>query len=168
MTPFNNELRRLLERLECGELQADDERLLESLIASESPESLAQAVGARAARPDPALRASAHALEAASVPTEAQWERVWAGVHAARPSARRWTPRVLRLWRASAAAAAACLALAALWGARVTAAPEADWPVRLATNVEIHALDVGEDSTSFLVSLGDDGARVIWVLPGEG
>jgi hypothetical protein len=134
------------------------------------------AIAARLTAQKPELGASLakvlDALDRRARPTPRAWEGVWEQIESAAPAARgtsrRSVARILRLWPALAAAAA-CLLLAVAW--TWTARPSAsdEWPLRLATNVEIDDLEVPEGATSFVVETGgESGIQVIWVLEDQG
>jgi hypothetical protein len=109
------------------------------------------------------------AERSAAPPGDRPWERVWEQVDTAltlRPTVtatgalRR--PRTIRLW-VGLAAAAACIALVSLWPWK-PAPTESPWPIVLAGNVEIDALEVSDDATPVIWSTGgSEPVNVIWV-----
>jgi hypothetical protein len=163
----------LLRRIEAGELDsltpAEIERA-ERLLNSDS--AAAGRVAGQIPPVDANLRDALADAASDSMPREADWDAAWARIEAAAAPARGPMPRTLR-WGTSVGAIAACLLVAALWSmpdARRsgTRAPEA-WPVVLAHDVEIDALEVGEDTLPIVVATGgDDSVEVIWVMETEG
>ena len=118
----------------------------------------------------PRLDGALDALARSEQPVPQQWEQAWQRIDAAtsaRPRvARRPVARVIRYWP-GLLAAAACALLAFLWTVQPAASEE--WPMRLATSVEIDDLEVPEGATSFVISTGgDSGVQVIWVLDEQG
>lgn len=121
--------------------------------------------------PDPLLAAALTRLTQHHAPTKIAWDRVWERVdEATTPVVARHqaTPaRVLfRFWK-PLAVAAACAVLALTWR---FGSPSADeWPLRLATSVEIVSLEVYDGATPFVIqSGGEHGVSVIWMLPDQG
>jgi hypothetical protein len=133
------------------------------------------AVAARLANEKPELGSpladSLVALDQRTPPAPRVWQDVWERIDAAAPAGMRrigqvGAPRILRLWK-PLAAAAACILLTVFWTLK-PAAPE-EWPLQLATNVEIDQLEVPEGATSFVISTGgENGIDVIWVLEDQG
>jgi hypothetical protein len=104
-------------------------------------------------------------------PVPQRWEEVWQQIDRAAPAARRGAAarpvtRIMRFWP-GLVAAAACALLAFLW--TVQPAESEEWPMRLATSVEIDDLEVPEGMTSFVISTGgENGVQIIWVLEDRG
>lgn len=166
MQPTKPNLEELIEKIEAGVLAdlSDEQvaRLADALDAGALPE-----VADRRATPDPRLRSALDQVERPALPTSAAWDTMWqrvdAAAHAEPPSV---GARVLRLWRPLGVAVAAGLMLAAIWARPVEprAAAADDWPLRLARDVQINALEVS-NGTPFVVSLGGgNGSEMIWVL----
>ncbi len=132
---------------------------------------VAERLAGQKARPEPHLDQVLADLDRRAQPTPRAWQDVWRHIEAAAPrtAGRRpgaLSPRVVRLWR-PLAAAAACLLLTVFWTLRPSA-PEA-WPLQLATNVEINELEVSEDATTFVFATGArNDVQVIWVLEDQG
>jgi hypothetical protein len=185
MDPRLTDFEQLARQIEAGDLAGlsaeQIERLAEALDADPAP-----TFASRRAAPDAGLRRALDASERPALPTTAQWDAMWARIEAAPAAAaadampgvapgrhaRSAAPppetagaRLLRLWRPLGVAVAAGLALAAIWARPTTPAPPTDdWPLRLASDVQINALEVSE-GTPFIVSLGEaHGPEVIWVL----
>ncbi len=101
----------------------------------------------------------------ASMPTNADWNRIWQRVDSAAPtreSTARAIGRTIRLWQ-PLAAAAACLLLMILW--RV--APlrtEPAWELQLSGSVVVHELEIFGGDSAFVAYSDDDGSAVIWVF----
>ena len=75
-------------------------------------------------------------------------------------------PRILRIFRPLAAAAAAVIAVG-LWNADRGPALQ-PWPVEWTHSVEIEALDAAEDVMPLVLAAGNgESMPVIWVLPSE-
>jgi hypothetical protein len=117
----------------------------------------------------PRFDAALEALARCEPPAPQQWQQVWQQIDTAtgaRPrAARRPMARIMRYWPGMLAAAA-CAVLALLWTVQPGSSDE--WPLRLATSVEIDDLEVPAGATSFVVSIGDSGVQVIWVLDEQG
>lgn len=167
-------LERNLQLLARGELDAlspEEIAGLEALL-NEDPRLASVLADQRGAPGDPLLAAVA-AADAAAMPSTAQWERAWGKLAepAASAVSRGRRPLILRLWQPFAAAAA-CVALIALWvtgkpANRSQMGPTDDWPIELATNVVIDELEVFDGSTAYIIPVGGKGAQVIWILPGD-
>lgn len=140
---------------------------LESVLNDEP--AVADRLAGQIAAPDRCLAGVLRESEQAEMPRAAAWEAAWERIDA--PGAitrfvekRGGVARILRRWRPLAAVAAG-LIMAALWRIS-TAAPVRPWPMQLAADVEINALEVTGETTPFVVSTGDEGdVQVIWVLP---
>lgn len=119
-----------------------------------------------AARPEAALR------EAVRLPTEQAWGEAWERVDAASESPAPSTQRILRFARpwGTFAAAAVVMLMVGLW--RVMPDPESNgWALQLAgiDDVEIESLETFGNSTSMLMTAGDDDEiSIIWVMDDEG
>jgi len=118
----------------------------------------------------PRLAGVLDALARSEPPVPQQWEQVWRRIDTAasarQRAARRPAARIMRYWPGMLAAAA-CALLAFLWTVQPGSSEE--WPLRLATSVEIDDLEVADGATSFVVSTGgDSGVQVIWVLDEQG
>jgi len=148
-------------------LQPDQVARLEAIL-NEEP-----SVAARLADHVPAVDARlARVLarvEQGVTPGMAAWERAWERIDAVAPAAVarvdavRRRALVLRLWK-PLAAVAACLVMAALWRAG-SPRPREEWPMQLATDVEINALEVSDGATPFVISDGGEHAvQIIWVV----
>ena len=114
---------------------------------------------------EPQLADALAQAERQSLPSTGAWSRAWDRIAAAQPKVARRPrvgPQILRLWR-PLAAVAACLVLAAAWWIGTPRPPTAP-PLRLATDLEIDRLEVYDGDTPFVVSIGDSGAVIIWVL----
>ncbi len=114
----------------------------------------------------PQLAAALRELDRDEQPSPGTWERVWSRIDAAGASAQgrrgaAW--RRVSVWRPMLAAAA-CLLLMVGWRLVPSTAAE-PWPLQLAGDVEIDELEVFQDATSFIVSMGNGAGRIIWVLP---
>ncbi len=172
MAPAQDKLHAALRAVAAGDFAAlTPEQVAELERALNENPPVAALVADAVPKPDASLAAGLAAIDQAALPSDAAWDQVWAQVDAASARAARWTrksgaTRVLRLWR-PLLAAAACLVLVAVWRMQLRSGPSADeaWPVQLATNVEIDALDVGDDATPYIVNT--DGVDMIWVLQGE-
>lgn len=170
MAANHDELERLLRIAETdpSSLSNADLARLDTLLSADDA-TLAQHAS-RPAKPDIALASRLDLAEQATLPTAAQWNRVWHAVESAASHGRAATraPVILRLRRATYIAVAAAILLAvAVWIPRPTAESSSDEPIRLASSVEIHSLEVS-DGTPFVVSVGNGGAEVIWVLNSGG
>ena len=170
MTPGPDKLHAALRAVAAGDLDAltpEQAAQLERAL-NENPR-VAALVADAVPVPDERLAAGLAELERGALPSDAAWDQVWARVDAAgaRTAARgRHTvaARVLRLWK-PLLAAAACLALATVWRLSLKGPADDAWPIQLATNVEIQALDVGDHATPYISTT--DGVDMIWVLPDE-
>ncbi len=116
---------------------------------------------------DPVLNAALEELDRQEAPSAAAWGRAWEQIGAAgavrtRPG-RTWTWRLGR----PLAVAAACLLMVGFWRLRALPAVEA-WPIVLASDVDIVAIEVGEDTMLFIDSTSESGVKVIWALQDEG
>lgn len=123
----------------------------------------AEALAARVATVEPVLRGGV------PTPSAVAWERVWAGIDAARTARLKAAAqrRVFRIWQPLVAVAAS-VALLLAWN--FTREPgESDWPVTWARDVEINELEVARGSTPLILSGEfDGGIPMIWVLDGAG
>jgi hypothetical protein len=131
---------------------------------------LAAQLAARRPELGPRLAGALEALARRDQPVPQRWEQAWQAIDTAATRPRRPTPRPivrnLRYWP-GLLAAAACALLAFLWSAQP--AERDEWPMRLATSVEIDNLEVPEGATSFVVSTGGQHSiQVIWVLEDQG
>ncbi len=166
MTRDAHDIQRLLQELELGRLDAlspDDVAALEQHLNADD-----QAAARLADRRPP--RDERLSLPAAQ-PTAAEWDRMWqvvAGSATESAPLRKSTGRPRRWLRLveGVTAAAACVALAALWhGGASTEALAAEWPMQLSENVEVESLEVFGDQTSFVLYPDDgSGQAVIWVI----
>lgn len=159
-------------------VQDELERLLEA--AGGDPASLAGAQRARleallaevadeVGRPEPALAGALERVERASLPAPHEWDRVWRAIDGAleaRGRAERKRSLIFRLRLPAVAGIAAALVLAVLL-AVPRSMTTSGAPIRLASEVEIHELEVW-DGTPFVVSVGSNGAEVVWVLSADG
>jgi hypothetical protein len=155
------ELKTLLDQVTAGELDALTPEQIDALANSldESPE---QAARLSAVRP-PAL--SARLDGAISLPSAGEWSAMFAQIEAAGSKKTRGGSGVLRLWRAMApfAAAAACVLAVSLFSS-LSRPAQADF-IALDADVEIEAMEVGEGSSSIIVSSDEDEHfAVIWAV----
>jgi len=154
---------KLLDRVAAGGL---DDLTPEQIAALESQLNASPALAARLADERPPADPLLASLESAS-PSASEWDAAWERIAPA--------PGVLRLRRfagvartISALAACVLMALVFQFGSSRATAGEA-WDLSLATDVEIHELEVAEDVSS-AVSYADegDGPVVIWLFEDEG
>jgi len=165
MTQTPDNLEQTLRAVLSGELDrltAEQVAQLESALNG-NPE-LAARLADEVPPLEPALRDAFRAWTPAEpVPAHA-WRRIEQQVVSApvRVGVKRIHARTFRLW-APFLAAAACLVLAVVWRLGVPASVAAP-PLQLATDLEIERLEVYDDATPFVVSVGDSGAVIVWVL----
>ena len=129
--------------------------------------------GCRALLADASARPEAGLRDAMQLPTEQAWDDAWERVAAVGGGSRgASTQRILRLARpwGTFAAAAVVMLMVSLW--RVM--PDAEstgWALQLAgvDDVEVESLETFGDSTSMLMTAGDDDEiSIIWVMDDEG
>ncbi len=106
-----------------------------------------------------------------ALPADESWSNVWEKLDAAAPSTTHVQARILRFarpWGTLAAAAVVVFMVSLWWTMPGTAAD--DWAFQLAGagDVEIESMEVFDDSTSMLMSFGDDDISIIWVMDDEG
>ena len=156
-----DELDRLLEAVD-GDLA--------SLSAAERARfnALIDAVADAPACPDRVLAQALEASEQHAMPSPADWERVWRAVETAGAKRGTATRRMLTIpLRLSAAAGIAAALFFAVLFALPRQTADAVTPIRIASDVEIHELEVS-DGTPFVISVGSNGAEVVWVLSADG
>ncbi|MBI5866365.1 MAG: hypothetical protein HZB38_17990 [Planctomycetes bacterium] len=154
-------LKSLLARVEAGELDSltpEQVARLEQHL-HESP-AAADRVG-RAQPPTDRLLAAPIAG-----PSETEWAGVWSAVESNFASQRKersaTAGRVVSLGRA-AAAIAACVAIFVLWRSLPTSKPAGEgWGLAVATNVEIHEVEVFGGRSSML-HFADDGSGAVLI-----
>lgn len=157
-----DELERLLEAAagDPASLPGTERARLEALLAE---------VADLVDRPEPALAEALDRVESASLPAAREWDRVWRAIDSALEARGRTARRPSLLFRlrlpAVAGIAAALVLAVVLAMPRSTTTSGA--PIRLASDVEIHELEVS-DGTPFVVSVGSNGAEVVWVLSADG
>lgn len=147
-------------------LRPDQVAQLETLL-NEEP-ALAAQLADRLVAPDALLASALAQAEQAAVPSAAVWEQAWERIGAAVPAMPATVGRrrrmVIRLWK-PLAAVAACLLMVAGWKISSATPKTEDWPMQLATNVDIDQLEVYDGRTPFVfTSGGENGFEVIWVL----
>lgn len=166
-----SELDRLMRIIESGradELSPTEVARLESVLNSDA--TLADLPARRVPRVDPRMSAAVAELSSITSPDAEMWEHVWERIESESPIAASavtpsWNTRLLRLWR-PLSAAAACLLLGIIWRLG-TPAPRDAWPLEIAGDVEIEALEVYGDALPFVVTLGGDHpTEMVWVLEG--
>ncbi len=169
MSPGQEKLHSALRAVAAGDFDAlTPEQVAELERALNENPQVAALIASAVPAPDARLAAGLAEMERKALPSQAAWDQAWAQVDAATArisvrSHKTGAARVLRLWK-PLLAAAACLLLVAVW--RVSLRPADDaWPIQLATNVEIDALDVGDDATPYIVATDD--FDMIWVMQGE-
>jgi len=171
VTSSRDNLDAALRALESGDidsLRPEDIARLENLL-NEDP-GIADQLADAPATPDAAMRDALGQEAARSTPTDEQWNRVWSNIEreTAAPRAVRRVPWTLRLWKPMTAAAA-CLALFVAWWTYPAGGPVEDYPVMLATEIEIHDLEVHDDAMPFVFNTGgEQPVEVIWVVEMEG
>jgi len=168
MSQSHDSLDAALRAVAAGQWEALTPEQVERLerVLNEEP-----AVAARLAGRKPELGARlAEVLEVLveqTRPAPRVWQDMWERIDAAAPAAvRHGAGRILRLWT-PLAAAAACVILVLLWTLEPSTSEE--WPLQLATSVEIDELEVPEGATPMVISTGgENGIDVIWVLEDKG
>ncbi len=162
-----------LQAVMAGDLDAlrpDQVAQLETLL-NEEP-AMAARLANRLAAPDALLADALAQAERGAVPSAAVWEQAWERIDAAAPAMPATVGRrralVIRLWK-PLAAVAACLLMVAVWKISLATPQAEDWPMRLATDVQIDQLEVSEGSTPFIISDGaEHPVQIIWVLEDKG
>ncbi len=150
-----------------NDLDADQLAELETALNenAELAEHVAHLIPARDSR----LAAALDRLDAYGRPTPADWDAAWSRINAAAPataiSRPTSIPGALRLWKPLAAVAAGLL-LTVTWQTR-SPAIEGPWSLQLGHDVQIDNLEVADGLTAFVLSTGDNGIDVIWVLEDE-
>ncbi len=157
-----DELDRLLEATggDPASLSLVDRARLDALLAE-----LANDIAA----PGETLGNALAAAEREVMPSRRDWERVWSAIEAAgaaSESVERRRSLIYRLRLPAVVGLAAALVFA-ITLALPRSTTDSTSPIRLATNVEIHELEVS-DGTPFVVSVGSNGAEVVWVLRADG
>ncbi|MCH7870552.1 MAG: hypothetical protein IID33_02520 [Planctomycetes bacterium] len=109
--------------------------------------------------------------ETATLPADESWKSVWDKLDESAATPNHTQARILRFVRpwGTLAAAAVVMLMVSLW--RMTPATDTDdWAFQLAVagDVEIESMEVFGDSTSMLMSFGDDDISIIWVMDDEG
>jgi hypothetical protein len=165
MTQTPDNLEQTLRAVLSGELDGlTPEQVVQLEIALNRNPGLAARLADEVPPLERPLRAAFRAWALATPVPARAWERVEEQVVSAPAPARakRVHARTFRLW-APFLAAAACLVLAMLWRLGVPASVAAP-PLQLATDLEIERLEVYDDATPFVVSVGNSGAVIVWVL----
>ncbi len=109
--------------------------------------------------------------ETAVLPADESWNNVWDKVDESTATPTHAQARILRFMRpwGTLAAAAVVILMISLWRTAPGTGTD-DWPFQLAgaADVEIESMEVFDDSTSMLMSFGDDDISIIWVMDDEG
>lgn len=162
MSRNKDQIENLLDRVAAGDL---DDLTPEQIAALEVHLNASPALAARLADERPPADTLLESL-GAELPSESEWDEAWSRIAPA--------SRVMRGLRFGAfartiTAAAACVLLAFVYQVGPSRASAGEpWELSLATDVEIHELDVAEDVSS-AVSYADDGEGpvVIWLFEDE-
>lgn len=168
--PTDN-LKAQIDAIDFGNIDAiSPEQIAELETALNAHEAGVSHLADRLAKPDPRLASALDAAERPAMPPPEAWDRMWdritaeTGRHQHAPAA---PHRIVRLWR-PAAAVAACLFLATAWWLQTPTTASDPWPVTLATNVEIEQVESFGDTMPLVMSVGDEGMPVIWVVEDTG